>query len=199
MHFCRTKEEQAVRWRAAGIPDGYRVSRLLYNAAAAVIVAELRGMNDGYLADRLVMRHASTDTYQPIGTPGPHVSFESSATCEKKPIVVFNSMTWQRDPEGRRSGANWDGLYVFNLETNELTLSVAGNSLVVPAPYDERGWVSDVLDLSDDAGHAYVRVGLGKRQDEGESKNIYYDYHIARLKLRSRELEVISKLENVWF
>ena len=61
MDSCRTTGEPAASWRAAGIPDGSRVSRLLYNAAAEVVIAELRGTKDRYLPGQLVMRPTSAD------------------------------------------------------------------------------------------------------------------------------------------
>ncbi len=195
-----TAEAQAARWRAAGIPDGYTISQLLYNSASRTLITELRGMKDSTLPRRLLARHKDADKYELVGNPEEDVFFESPVTCENRPILAFNSMrSMRRRLEGPRTGRDWVGLYVFNLETKELNLSATGNSLVIPAPYDERGWVSKILHLSDDACYAYVKVGLGRRQDEGEIKNIYYDYHVARLNLRNRELELISKLENIWF
>ena len=199
MDYCRTAGEQAARWRAAGIPEGYTISRLLYNAAGEVLIAELRGMKDGELPKRLVMRPTSTAKYEPIGSPDRNVSFESAATCERKPILVFNSKTRQRNPEGRLSGANWDGLYVFNVRTGELNLCVSGENFIKPEPYDERAWISEILSLSDDANHAYVKVALGKRLEDGEKQSVRYDYYLARLNLKTRDVELVSHLKNLWF
>jgi len=199
MDSCRTPEEQAARWHAAGIPDGYTVSRLLYNAAAQVIIAELRGLKDGFLPERLVMRPTSAEKYEPIGCPDRDVSFESAATCEKEPILVFNSKSWQRNPEGRRSSANWAGLYVCNVQTRELNLCVSEENLIKPEPYDERAWISEVLGLSDDATHVYVKVAFGKHFEDGESQSVRYDYYLARLDLKTRDVDLVSQLKNLWF
>jgi hypothetical protein len=199
MDSCRTAEEQAARWRAAGIPEGYTISRLLYNAADEVLIAELRGMQDGCLPGRLVMRPTSAEKYEPIGSPDRDVSFESAATCEKEPILVFNSNTWQRNPDGRLSGANWEGLYVFNVRTRELNLCLSAENFIKPEPYDERAWISEVLGLSDDANHAYVKVALGKRFEDGASQCVRYDYYLARLDLSTRSVELFSHLKNLWF
>ena len=198
MDSCRTAEERAARWRAAGIPDGYTISRLLYNPADEVLIAELRGMKTGYLPGRLVMRPASAFQYEAIGSPGPDIAFESAATCEKEPILVFNSRTWQRDPAGRLSGANWGGLYVFNVRSRELNLHVCAENFIRPKPYDERAWISEVLGLSDDARHVYVKVALGKRFENGESQGVRYDYYLARLDLNTRDVKLVSQLKNVW-
>jgi hypothetical protein len=199
MDSRRTVEEQAARWRAAGIPDGYRVWRLVYNAASGVLIAELRGMKDGYLPGRLVMRRNDREKYELIGNPEGDVSFESAATCEREPILVFNSKTWQRDPEGRLSSANWGGLYVFNVGTGELNLRVSSENFIKPEPYDERAWISDVLSLSDDANRAYVKAALGQRFKDGENEAVRYDYYLARLDLKTPNVELISQLKNLWF
>ena len=199
MDSSRTAEEQAARWRAAGIPDGYTISRLLYNAAGEVLIAELRGMKDGELPKRLVMRPRTAAKYEPIGRPDRDVSFESAASCEKEPILVFNAKTWKRNPEGRLSSANWDGLYVFNVRTRELNLCVSGENFIKPEPYDERAWISEILSLSDDANHAYVKVALGKLLENGEEQSVRYDYYLARLDLETRDMKLISQLKNLWF
>ncbi len=199
MGHCRTSAEQATKWRDAGIPDGYTISQLLFNPASQVVVIEVRGMKDNTLPERLLARHVSAGRYEPIGNPEEDVSFESPITCEKHPLVVFNSKRWRRGSDGSRRGKDWEGLYVLNLQTKELSLCVSGETLIMPVPYDERGWITEVLGLSDDGCQAYVRAGLGRRQDEGETKNVYYDYHVARLDLKSRRLDLISHLKNTWF
>jgi hypothetical protein len=108
-------------------------------------------------------------------------------------------MTWQRNPEGRRSSANWNGLYVFDTRTKELELRVSSDNFIKPEPYDERASISDILGLSDDANHAYVKVGLGKHFKDGASLGIRYDYHLARLDLKTRNVELLTHLKNVWF
>ena len=112
---------------------------------------------------------------------------------------MFNSRTWQRNPEGRLSSANWGGLYVLNVRTGELNLCLSGENFIKPEPYDERAWISEVFGLSDDANHAYVKAALGKRFEDGESQSVRYDYYLARLNLKTREMELISQLKNLWF
>jgi hypothetical protein len=145
------------------------------------------------------MRPTSADKYEPIGDPDRDVSFESAATCEKEPILVFNSKTWQRDPEGRLSSANWGGLYVFYVRTRELNLCVSGESFIKPEPYDERAWISEVLGLSDDANHAYMKAALGKHLKDGENQSVRYDYYLAQIDLKTRAVELVSHLKNLWF
>ena len=84
------------------------------------------------------------------------------------------------------SSANWGGLYIFKVRTKELNLCVSGENLVKPEPYDERAWISEVRDLSDDASRAYVKVALGKRFEDGEKQGVPYDYYLALLNLKTR-------------
>jgi hypothetical protein len=112
---------------------------------------------------------------------------------------VFNSKTWQRNPEGCLSSANWRGLYLFNVRTGELNLCVSGENFIKPKPYDERAWISEVLGLSDNASHAYVKVALGKRFEGGETHCVRYDYYLARLDLKTKDAELVTHLKNLWF
>jgi hypothetical protein len=199
MDRCRTAEEQATRWRAAGIPPGYTISQLLYNSASGFLIVEVCGMRDHKLPSRLLARHKSADTYEPLGCPEEGISFESPVTSENLPILVFNSMRLRRNPDGSERYKDWNGLYALNLQTMDLTLCVHPNNLPVPAPYDDRGWIAQVFGLSDDECWAYVKVGLGRHQDESEIKNIYFDYHLAQVSLKDGELKLISRLDNIHF
>jgi len=198
MEHCETAVQKAMRWREAGIPEGYSISSLLYNQAAEVLIVEARS-KDALLCERLLFRHIRAAKYELIGSPEVDVSFNSPATCEKHPLLVFNSMKRRRHPDGSHWGADWSGLYVFNLSNKELILCAAEGSFLIPAPYDDRGWIAQILSLSDDARHAYVKVGLGKRREEGEKKIVKMDYHLARLDLRTKELELVTHLKNTWF
>jgi hypothetical protein len=195
---CRTSVEMSGRWRDAGIPDNYTISSLVFNPACQMLVAEVRG-KDARLPKRLLLRHVTADRYELIGEPDIDTAFRSPVTCEKLPVLLFNSWKLLRDAQGKRSGANWGGLYVFNLQSREMSICVSENNFNLPPPYDERGWISEILDLSDDACHAYVKVALGRHEDDGERKIIRYDYHIARLHLATRNLELISHLKNLFF
>lgn len=196
MGNCRTPAEMAARWHDAGIPDGYTISQLLYNPASESVVIEVHGMKGAVLPERLLIRRMREHRYELVGNPEEDVSFRSPAACEKHPILVFNSMRWRKYPPARYRGADWDGLYLFDFHTRDLTLLASPKDLNIPAPYDERGWIAGVLSLSDDARYAYVKVGLGKREDE---RTVKYDYHVARFDLKGKDLQLISHLKNIWF
>jgi hypothetical protein len=200
MEHCRTSIEQAARLRDAGIPEGYSISQLLYNPASQVVIIAVRGgIQDSTLPDRLLVRHVQAQKYELVGQPEQDVVFKSPVTCEKHPLLVFNSMRWTRETDRTRRGADWGGLYTFDLQNRELNLCVSSGNLVIPPPYDDRGWIADVFSLSDDGRHAYVRVGLGKREDDGEMKVIKMYYHVAQLDLETRDLNLITHLKNTWF
>ena len=61
-------------------------------------------------------KHA--DAHEEIGDPAADISYQTSVTCEKQPIVIFNSIKWNRV----RGGGTPDGVYAFNLRTKELTV-----------------------------------------------------------------------------
>jgi len=187
---------QGARWREAGIPQGYTVSQLLYNPAAETLILELKALESDVYPKRLFVRHRTSERYEEVGSPGEDISYESPATCEKLPIVMFNSNKHYRPSKGNSGSADWDGTYILNLTTKELTLCLSKENFVVPSPYDERGWVKEVRAISDDGLHAYVIVGLGRRKN---AKEVYYDYHFAKLDLGTKQLELITHLKNTFF
>jgi hypothetical protein len=189
-------EAQAAKWREAGIPDGYTISDLLYNAAAEMLVLELKGIKTEFSPKRLFTRHRAAERYERVGNPDEDISFESPATCEKQPIVVFNAIRFSKTSSGNFGGADWEGMYFLDLGSKEIHMCVSKDNFVLPRPYDERGWVSSVRGVSDDGAHAYVIVALGTRKSESE---IVYDYHMAKVELKSGVLELISHLKNTFF
>jgi hypothetical protein len=185
--------DQAARWRAAGIPEGYSGPTLLYNAASETAVLEVHAAGETFRPARLLMRPKGAAAYEPIGNPGDEVSYESPVTCESLPVVVFNSMNYGK------AGGDWLGVYRFDLPTREMSLCLSKDNFVVPAPYTA-GWIAKILSLSNDANHAYVKTGLKRPpEQEGETVKVYLDYYVARLNLKTREMELVSRLENTSF
>jgi len=187
---------QGANWREAGMPDGYTTSRVLYNPAAETLVLEVKALKGDSCPKRLLIRHRTAKRYEEICSPAEDISYESPATCEKLPIVVFNCKKYNRRSDGQYIGADWEGAYAFNLETKELNLCLSKENFALLPPYDERGWIREVCAISDDALYAYVIVGLGKRKSDNE---VYYDYHLAKLDLRTKRLELLSQLKNTFF
>jgi len=105
-------------------------------------------------------------------------------------------MRFSKTSSGNFGGADWEGMYFLDLRSKEIHACVSKDNFVLPAPYDERGWVSNVRGVSDDGGYAYVIVAMGRRRSE---KEIVYDYHMAKIELKSGALELISHLKNTFF
>jgi hypothetical protein len=125
-------------WKSPGIPPGYAWPRLLYNRASEVLIVELQSAGQQFLPTRLFMRHRDSESYQQVGTPPEDVSYESAVTCEKEPIVVFNSVRVEKI--GKGYGGNWLAVCSFNLQTKELRVCVATDTISVPQPHT-RAWI----------------------------------------------------------
>jgi hypothetical protein len=181
--------EQVAKWQADGIPEGYAWPRLFYNAASQTIVVELQAPGDeSHRARRLFMRYIGSEVYEPIGNPHEDISYESMVTCEKRPLIAFNSM---RHTKG---SGDWVGVLTFDLAKRELSVCVSKANFLAPAPYTG-GWIAQLLGLAEDGSHAYVKAGLEVRHEHGADMH----YYVASLDLRSRELMPISRLKDVFF
>ena len=141
------REEVASPPKSPGMPAGYIWQQLLYNPASDTIVVEMKCLADPPLPPlgRLFMRHKHADAYEEIGDPTADISYQTPLTCEKQPIVIFNSIKWNRV----RGGGAPHGVHAFNLRTKELTVCVAKDILAIPEPH-MRSWISTLVSLSDD-------------------------------------------------
>lgn len=180
------------RWtpKSTGIPADYASPTLLYNPASKTLILELHGARKEFLPTRLFMRHKDSEGYEQIGNPTEDVSYESPVTCDKQPIVVFNSLKWDKE----RHGGNWAGVCCFNLNTKQLTVCVCKETLAVPGPH-LRAWVSALVFLSDDGQKLYVNVGIEKPSRSSGIVN----YYLASLDLRDNKLELVSPLKDAFF
>lgn len=173
-----------MRSRLAGVPEGYSFCRLLYNAVSETVIVELQKHDRTWL----IARHKNKEDYDTIGNPPDDISYESAVTCDNKPILIFNSI--QRTESG---GGFWQGVYIFDILTQELTPCVSKENFIPPNPY-KGGWIANILSLSDDASHAYVKTGLEMHFENGMKMN----YYVARINLKTRELELISHLKKTF-
>lgn len=155
-----------------------------------MLIVEMRSPRGPHQqATRLFMRHKNAESYEQIGDPPPGVSFESPLTCEKLPIVVFSSSQWDS-----RGGGNWVGLHAFDLKTKELSVCVTKASLQIEEPH-LRGWVIDLISLSDDARTLYLNIGIEKQISSGT----VVDSYLASLGLVEKKLEFLSLLKDAHF
>jgi len=175
--------------KSPGIPAGYRWKNLLYNPASDSIIVEMARTNTGHLPmSRLFTRHKDAAAYERVGNPADDVSYESPVTCEKQPIVIFNSMKWAG------GGGNPDGVYTFDLRTKELKVCVAKDALIIPEPH-LRSWILTLVSLSDDGQTLHVKVGIEKPV----SGSGVVQYYLASLGLADNKLELLSHLKDIRF
>lgn len=175
--------------KSPGIPAAYRWKSLLYNAASESIVIEMARRDTGHLPmSRLFTRRKDAAVYEPIGNPTDDVSYECPVTCEKQPIVIFNSMKWAG------GGGIPDGVYLFNLKTKELTVCIAKDALTIAEPH-LRSWILTLVSLSDDGQTLYMKVGI-ERPVSGRG---VVDYYLANLALFDKKLELLSQLKDIRF
>jgi hypothetical protein len=176
--------------KTAGIPAGFVWRKLVYNPASEMLIVEMRGSQGPHrLATRLFMRHRNSEAYEQIGQPAEDVSYGSPVTCEKLPIVVFNSFLWDKS-----GNANWAGLHIFDLKTMELTDCLEEGKLAIPEPH-LRTWVIELISLSDDGRKIYLNIAIEK----GTSTGAIVESHLASLDLDEKKIELLSILKDAHF
>lgn len=187
-----TLEEIATPPKSPGIPTGSSWQQLLYNPASETVVAEMRSVADRPLPPmgRLFMRPTHSDAYEQIGNPADDVSYQTPVTCEKEPIVVFNSIKWDK----AKGGGNPDGVYVFNLRTKDLSVCVGKDELTIPDPH-LRSWVQALISLSDDGQTLYANVGIEKAVPNGAVVH----YYLAKVELANKKPKLLCHLKDIRF
>jgi hypothetical protein len=113
--------------------------------------------------------------------------------------VVFNRKKLHKSSTGEYCSADWEASCIVNLQSKQLSVCISKDNFVVPPPYNGHGWIRESLSHSDDGSCAYVIAGLGKRQDNGGKVEVHHHYHVAKLNLSSKELELVSHLKNTRF
>ena len=187
-----TLEEVGTPPKSPGIPVGSSWPQLLYNPATQTIIVEMRSVADRPLPPlgRLFMRSRHGDAYEQIGNPANDVSYQTPVTCETQPIVVFNTIKWDKV----KGGGTPDGVYAFNLRTRDLSVCVGKSELTIPDPH-LRLWIQTLISLSDDGKTLHANVGIEKAVPNGA---VVY-YHLARLGLPEKKLELLCHLKDVRF
>lgn len=187
-----TLEEVASPPKSPGIPVGSSWQQLLYNPASETIVVEMKSVADRPIPTlgRLFMRSRHADAYEQIGAPPDDVSYQTPVTCESEPIVVFNSIKWNKVNGGGTS----DGVYVFNLRTKDLSICVARDTLAISEPH-VRSWIHSLISLSDDGQTLRANVAIEKAVPKGAVVH----YYLASLGLGDKKLELLCHLKDVRF
>ena len=169
-----------------GLPTGYTSQELLYNTAAETLILELRpAVATLPLPARLFPRHKEAESYERIGNPAEDVSYESPVTCEKHPLVVFNSLKWNKV----RKGFDWDGVYSFNLSTKELVSCISREKLRFSEPHGRLS-IFDLVSLSEDARTIYVKA-------EVVLEGGVVHHYLAKVDLENQEVSLLSRLAEI--
>jgi len=176
--------------KSPGLPAGYTSHRLLYNCAAETLILELRRAGAMHLPTRLFVRHKDAAAYERIGNPAEDVSYESPVTCDRHPLVVFNSTKWDKG----RTGGDWDGVYSFNLNTRELAPCISLEKLRLAEPH-RRLWIVELVSLSEDACTVYGNIGVERVASGGS----VIHYYLARVDLADQEVTLLSRLMDIRF
>lgn len=139
---------------------------------------------------RLFLRHKDAEAYQRIGNPDENLSYESPVTCDKQPLVLFNSIQWDKG----RTGGDWAGVYSFNLNTKELAFCISRETLKCSEAHT-RLWIVELIFLSDDGQKLYMNVGVEKAVSGGTVAH----YYLASANLADKKLDLLSPLKDIRF
>ena len=169
--------------KSPGLPAGYASHRLLYNSVAETLILELRASSRFLLPTRLFVRHKDKDAYEQIGSPAEEVSYESPVTCESLPLVMFNSL------KRGKMGADWEGVYSYNLNSKELKLCLSPQHLRFSEAHG-RLWIRELVSLSEDAQTVCVNIAVEKIVSGGG----IIHYYLAKVDLRNQQVSLLSRL-----
>jgi hypothetical protein len=167
--------------KSPGLPAGTS-HRLLYNSAAATLILELHRRDS---AKRVFVRHKDAEAYEQVGSPADDISYESPVTCEGRPLLMFNSLKWDKVRKGRE----WEGVYSFNLDTKELVLCISPDKLQFSEPHGRLSIV-ELVSVSEDAGTVYVNIGIERVVSGGGIVH----YYLASIDLSDQEVKLLSRL-----
>ena len=174
--------------KSPGLPAGYASHRLLYNNVTETLILELRAISRFLLPARLFVRHKDKEAYQQIGSPAEEVSYESPVTCESLPLVMFNSL------KRGKMGADWEGVYSYNLNSKELKLCISPEHLRFSEAHG-RLWIAELVSLSEDAQTVCVNIAVEKIVSGGG----IIHYYLAKVDLRDQQVSLLSRLLDARF
>ena len=177
-------EQPGTTPKSSGLTAGYTSHKLLYNNAAETLVLGLRASSRFLRPSRIFVRHKDKEAYEQIGNPAEEVSYESPVTCESLPLVMFNSS----------KGADWEGVYSYNLSNNELKLCISPQNLRFSETHG-RLWIPELVSLSQDAQTVCVNIAVEKIVSGG---GIIHNY-LAKVNLRDLQVSLLSRLVDARF
>jgi len=129
------------------------------------------------------VRHKDKEAYEQIGSPAEEVSYESPVTCESLPLAMFNSL------KRGKMGADWEGVYSYNLNSKELKLCLSPQHLRFSEAHG-RLWIRELVSLSEDAQTVCVNIAVEKIVSGGG----IIHYYLAKVDLRDQQVSLLSRL-----
>jgi hypothetical protein len=129
---------------------------------------------------RLFTRHKDKEAYEQIGSPAEDVSYQSPATCEGSPVLVFTSV--------KEHGHEWEGAYCFNLNTRELSLCLSPERLRLSEPH-RRLRISELVSLAECDRTIYVNIGVEPISGRETLQN-----YLAKVDLADQRVTLLSRL-----
>jgi hypothetical protein len=170
-------------WANIGMPEQVRILRLMYNATAQGLVAEVLTHIEpgkGLAVKRLYYRSVDASRYRPVPSASTLVTHEDGASCAAAAFVIYNELRFRTAESDVDSGAaDWLALRRFDLVTGVSDSSVDAECLCVPAPY-VAGWISQIMSAWPDGDGAVCTVGLERPPDINQKVVVdYYVYDVS--------------------
>jgi hypothetical protein len=177
-----------------GIPAGYIYSNLAYEPIAKLVVAEVRSRSLGkaFMPTRLFARRVDENDYAPVVKWESNLSTESVVFAQDGILAAFNSTRYTSIEEDH-VGAHWNGVFLWRLDSGQVSPCVDSASVVVPEGFS-RGWVTKLMGFSTTRKLLYVQAGL-----QNAPKDFRVQYYIATLDLENRAIATITELRSTFY
>ncbi len=166
-----------------GLPESLKRVKLGYNHLTGSIVAHVHLGEGNREQNRLFIRGINDLKYRLITDFAPDISVDCFISCETAPLIYFATR------KSTSEGSNWDALYRYHLDTNQLALVMKCGELIIPDQY-ERGWIVTLHSQSN--SNLYCTVGLQRKIDDDNRRPV--TYFIAEVSLLTCSVKVISEL-----
>lgn len=158
------------------------------NASKKIIVYCNRTLNEKYAIKSFYFRDISDTYYKKLITGAEFETYEDPVTDPKYPFLFFNVLQHQPD----HAGISWKSVSRVDLFSTEVSVLVQESSLVLPAPYS-RGWVSNLLGISDDCKTLYCKLGLEHPED------VVIEYWLSEIEVETCRIELLTQLKGIWW
>ncbi|MEW6306338.1 MAG: hypothetical protein AB1705_22970 [Verrucomicrobiota bacterium] len=187
----KAEEEQLAIANETGIAADFAPSRLIYNPATGMVIASVERFAKDAFDRRLFFRHTSERAYRPLESPSPDIHFHDVVTSATHPVIYFAVTRISKMP-GTGYGGDWLSVERFDLQQNRTESVFTKENWRLPEPY-AKGWISHLLGVTLDNSAIICSCGL---QGAAGGKVHYW---LATVSVVSREVTLLTRLEQVWF